>query len=110
MRFVSERTGSPIILDESFLRSEHLGEITGDPGHWIINVRVSKMGELVRSLALVEAARHSGLSIIVGAQVGETSVLTRAGLIARVPPARISSDTRERLAPTYSRPTSRSLR
>ena len=81
MRFVSERTGSPIILDESFLRAEHLGEITGDPGHWIINVRVSKMGELMRSLALVEAARHSGLSIIVGAQVGETSVLTRAGLI-----------------------------
>ena len=81
MRLVSERTGSPIILDESFLRSEHLGEITGDPERWIINIRVSKMGGLLRSLAVVEAARSSGLSMIVGAQVGETSVLTRAGLI-----------------------------
>ena len=81
MRLVSERTGSPIILDESFLRVEQLAEITGDPERWIINVRVSKMGGLLRSLALVEAARNSGVSIIVGAQVGETSVLTRAGLI-----------------------------
>ena len=81
MRLVSERTGSPIILDESFLRSEQLAEITDDPEHWIINVRVSKMGGLLRSLALVGAARDSGLSIVVGAQVGETSVLTRAGLI-----------------------------
>ena len=81
MRLVSVRTGSPIILDESFLRVEQLAEITGDPERWIINVRVSKMGGLLRSLALVEAARNSGVSIIVGAQVGETSVLTRAGLI-----------------------------
>ena len=44
MRLVSERTGSPIILDESFLRAEQLAEITDDPEHWIINVRVSKMG------------------------------------------------------------------
>ncbi len=81
MRRVSEHTGCPIVLDESFLRAEQLAEITGDPEHWIINVRVSKMGGLLRSLALVKAARNSGLSIIVGAQVGETSVLTRAGLI-----------------------------
>ena len=81
MRLVSEHTGSPIILDESFLQAEQLVEITGDPERWIINVRVSKMGGLLRSLALVEAARNSGVSIIVGAQVGETSVLTRAGLI-----------------------------
>ena len=81
MRRVSEHTGFPIILDESFLRAEHLAEIAGDPQRWVINVRVSKNGGLLRSLALVKAARHAGLSIIVGAQVGETSVLTRAGLI-----------------------------
>ena len=40
-----------------------------------------RWGGLLRSLALVKAARNSGLSIIVGSQVGETSVLTRAGLI-----------------------------
>ena len=78
---VSEHTGSTIILDESLLRAEQLVPLGEDPQHWIVNVRVSKMGGLVRSLAVIEAARRSGISIIVGAQVGETSVLTRAGLV-----------------------------
>ncbi len=80
MRLVSERTGTPIILDESFLRSEQMAAIENDPQRWIINVRVSKMGGLVRSLALVDDARNAGIPIIVGAQVGETSILTRVGL------------------------------
>ena len=81
MRTVSEHTGSPIILDESFLRADQIAALARDPERWIINVRVSKMGGLLRSLALVKNARDSGIAIIVGAQVGETSVLTRAGLI-----------------------------
>ena len=81
MRTVSERTGAPIILDESFLRADQLAALAGDPERWIINVRVSKMGGLLRSLAIVRDARDAGISIVVGAQVGETSVLTRAGLI-----------------------------
>ena len=60
MRRVSEHTGSKIILDESFLRAEQLAEITGDPEHWIINVRVSKMGGAV---ALARACQG-------GAQLG----------------------------------------
>ena len=39
------------------------------------------MGGLLRSLAVLGAAHAAGISIIVGAQVGETSVLTRAGLV-----------------------------
>ena len=81
MRIVSERTGSKIILDESFLRAGQMATIAGDPDRWIINVRVSKMGGLLRSLAVVKDAHDAGVAIIVGAQVGETSVLTRAGLI-----------------------------
>ena len=81
MRIVSEQTGCRIILDESVLRTEQLAAIVADPKRWIINVRVSKMGGLLRSLAFVKDARASGISTIVGAQVGETSVLTRAGLI-----------------------------
>lgn len=80
MRLVSERVGAPIILDESFLRAEQMSAIATDPERWIINVRVSKMGGLLRSLALVLDARNAGIPIIVGAQVGETSILTRVGL------------------------------
>ncbi len=80
MRRVSEQTGARIILDESFLRADQLSALAQDPQHWIVNVRVSKMGGLLRSLNVVQKAREEGIPVIVGAQVGETSVLTRAGL------------------------------
>lgn len=81
MRLVAERLGCPIILDESLLRAEQLAPLAKDPDTWVVNVRVSKMGGLLRSLAVIKAVRDLGLALIVGAQVGETSVLTRAGLV-----------------------------
>ena len=77
---LAERAAIPIILDESLLRSEQLDALPGSPEHWIVNLRVSKMGGLLRSLELLERARARGIRVIVGAQVGETSLLTRAGL------------------------------
>ena len=68
-----------IILDESVSRRDHL-QIPSAQGQWIINCRVSKMGGLLRSLELLQAAQKRGFGIIVGAHVGETSVLTRAAL------------------------------
>jgi len=44
-----------------------------------LNARVSKMARL-RSLAVVSAARERAVPVIVGAQVRETSVLTRVAL------------------------------
>jgi L-alanine-DL-glutamate epimerase-like enolase superfamily enzyme len=77
-----------VILDESCLRAEQLaglpprsnGSSGEGPAPWIVNVRVSKMGGLLRSLLVVEMARRHGLAVVVGAQVGETSLLTRAAL------------------------------
>jgi len=69
-----------IILDESIVSADQLGVLEGTPERWVINVRVSKMGGLLRSLDVVSGARARAIPIIVGAQVGETSVLTRAAL------------------------------
>ncbi|HLQ12930.1 MAG TPA: enolase C-terminal domain-like protein [Steroidobacteraceae bacterium] len=69
-----------IILDESIARRAQLDQIPSTPGRWIINCRVSKMGGLLRALPLLHSAQSRGLGIIVGAHVGETSVLTRAAL------------------------------
>ena len=80
MRRVSQALDTRIILDESMLRTDHLDEIRSDAYRWIANVRVSKMGGLLRSLQFGIAASRGGVSIIVGAHVGETSVLTRAAL------------------------------
>ena len=78
-RAVGEKIGARIVLDESLVRIEQLETLT-DPDHWIVNIRVSKMGGILRSMAVAERARRLGVGIIVGCQVGETSLLTRAAL------------------------------
>jgi len=70
----------PMILDESCVRREQVVLLEDSPSHWLINVRVSKMGGINRALEVVEAAQARDIGVIVGAQVGETSLLTRAGL------------------------------
>ena len=77
---MSSKINKPIILDESFLRAQQLEYLQGDASHWLINVRISKMGGILRSKAIVDQARDQGISLIIGAQVGETSLLTRAAL------------------------------
>ena len=76
---VAEECGARIILDESLLRAEQLDTLE-EPDHWIVNLRVSKMGGILRSLEVADRAASKGIGVIVGAQVGETSILTRAGL------------------------------
>jgi L-alanine-DL-glutamate epimerase-like enolase superfamily enzyme len=71
---------SRIVLDESMTRSGQLAGLPAPVERWLINVRVSKMGGLLRSLDVVRRARGRGLRVIVGAHVGETSLLTRAAL------------------------------
>ena len=78
-RQVAEECGARIILDESLLRADQLDTL-GEPDRWIVNLRVSKMGGIMRSLEVAQRAADLGLGVIVGAQVGETSILTRAGL------------------------------
>jgi L-alanine-DL-glutamate epimerase-like enolase superfamily enzyme len=78
-RHVGEECQAKIILDESLLRVEQIDTLD-DAKRWIVNLRVSKMGGIIRSLEVAEKARQGGIGIIVGAQVGETSILTRAGL------------------------------
>ncbi len=82
MRLIAQRSGARIVLDESTARPAWPQRIAADPERWIVNVRVSKMGGLLRSLDAVKLLREMAVPIVVGAQVGETSVLTRAALPA----------------------------
>ena len=78
-RRVARECGVRIILDESLVRARQLKALD-DPECWIVNLRVSKLGGIIRSLELAQEATRRGIGIIVGAQVGETSILTRASL------------------------------
>jgi L-alanine-DL-glutamate epimerase-like enolase superfamily enzyme len=80
LNWIGAALGCRVVLDESLLRARQVEAVPGAADRWIVNVRVSKMGGLLRSLAVVEASRQRGIGVIVGAQVGETSLLTRAGL------------------------------
>ena len=77
---ISAALGCPIILDESCTRRDQLVQLEQLRSQWLINIRVSKMGGLIRSLEVISAARGRGFGVIIGAQVGETSLLTRAAL------------------------------
>ncbi|WP_413935550.1 mandelate racemase/muconate lactonizing enzyme family protein [Nitrospira sp. BLG_1] len=80
-RWLAREMKVPIILDESFLRVDQFALIQSDPpSTWIINIRVSKMGGILRALAVAKRAKEIGIPVIIGAQVGETSILTRAAL------------------------------
>ena len=70
-----------IILDESLCTIDDIKDASTLPGKWVANLRVSKLGGLIRSLEIVSLLKKKGWEIIVGAQVGETSVLSRAALV-----------------------------
>lgn len=80
MREVGSALDTRVILDESALRVGQLAALRGDAERWIVNLRISKMGGLLRSLAFARAAKDAGFPLVIGAHVGETSVLTRAAL------------------------------
>ncbi len=82
MEAIAQATGARIILDESATRIADLERIDGP--QWIVNLRVSKLGGLIRSLGMLRVARERGLGVIVGCHVGETSLLTRAALTLAV--------------------------
>ncbi len=80
MHRIATTLDTRIILDESLLRSDQLHQLKALGDRWIVNVRVSKMGGLVRAIQIIDTARRHQIPVIVGAHVGETSVLTRAAL------------------------------
>ena len=80
LRRVSDACGTRIVLDESLLRAGQLDSVAADSDRWIANIRVSKMGGVIRSLEVARRATDLGIGVIVGCQVGETSILARTAL------------------------------
>lgn len=68
-----------IILDESCTRLSDLVHYNGK--NWIVNLRISKLGGILRAIQMANNAKANGLRTIVGAHVGETSILTRAAIV-----------------------------
>ena len=69
-----------IVLDESLLRIDQIGKYERAAELFVANIRISKNGGLFRSFALARKAVASGMPLIFGAHVGETTILTRAAM------------------------------
>ena len=80
MQRLAQRLGVKIILDEAVCTVETLAKLPVNAECWVANVRISKCGGLLRSIELVRELIKQKVGIIVGAHVGETSILTRAAI------------------------------
>lgn len=74
-------TNAEIIADESFGDRESLGRLLQRKACTGVSVRVSKCGGLVAAARRCEEARRAGLTLQIGCQVGESSLLSAAQLI-----------------------------
>jgi len=68
-----------ITLDESVSSVSDVNRSVSLDACDIINVRVSKCGGLLGAKSVIEAALQKGLKVQLGAQVGESCILTAAG-------------------------------
>ncbi len=82
MSKISIAMGLPIILDESLCTLDDLSLYRNAPGKFIANIKVSRVGGLLRALRLIGELKKMDWPIIVGCHTGETSLLTRAALVA----------------------------
>ena len=81
MQKIAETLKLKIILDESFLNQSSIEPIKGMKDLYIPNLRISKLGGILRTLTLIEQLESLGIDWILGSHVGEMSLLTRASLL-----------------------------
>ena len=76
---VRRATRVPIMLDESLCSMPDARQAIDNGWCDLFNIRLSKCGGLVRSVALAAEAKRHGLGYQLGCQVGETGILSAAG-------------------------------
>lgn len=78
-RLVAE-TGLEVMADESFSTRESLQRLVARRAATAVNARISKCGGLIATLARCREALAAGMTVQIGCQVGESSLLSAAHL------------------------------
>jgi muconate cycloisomerase len=76
---IRPRLGVPVMLDESLCSLGDADRAIGEGLCDLFNIRLSKCGGLLNSLALAAKAKAAGLGYQLGCMVGETGLLSAAG-------------------------------
>jgi L-Ala-D/L-Glu epimerase len=79
MKRVRGAIGIPVMADESLVTLEQARHLIEIGACDYFNIRLSKNGGVTGSLAIAQLARDAGVKIQLGAQVGETAILSAAG-------------------------------
>jgi len=77
---LAEQTNCDLIADESLLTIEDAEELIEVGGVRVLNIRLAKNGGLLPALRIARRALAAGLDVQLGCLVGETSILTAAGV------------------------------
>ena len=80
LRRIREITGIPVIVDESMCTVQDAELLIDSEACDILNIKISKCGGLLKSKHIADFALSRGICFQLGTHVGETDVLTRAGL------------------------------
>lgn len=79
MKVVRAQCAIPVMADESLVTVEQARQLIAAQACDQFNIRLSKNGGIAGSLAIAKLAQEAGIGIQVGAQVGETAILSAAG-------------------------------
>jgi len=77
--WLTERSPVPVILDESLASYEDARRLADARAGHVFNIRVSKCGGLLNATRIRDLGRAAGIDCQLGAQVGETALLSAAG-------------------------------
>ena len=76
-----KRSGLGVMVDEGLSDRASLRKLINERACTAVNVRISKCGGLMASLARCREALNAGLAVQIGCQVGESSLLSAAHLV-----------------------------
>jgi len=74
------RTGCDLIADESLVTLADAQRLLAGGGVQVLNIRIAKNGGLMPALRMARMALAAGRDVQLGCLVGETSILTAAGI------------------------------
>lgn len=78
MREVRERSGVPVMADESLCTMDDAKALVAEKACDIFNVRLAKCGGMLACKRLIDFARENNIQVQLGCLVGETGILSAA--------------------------------
>jgi len=79
MAWLTARSPVPIIADESLVSVRDAERLAAARACHMFNIRISKCGGLLQSRRIRDIGHRAGIECMLGAQVGETALLSAAG-------------------------------